>query len=364
VQCGTKIHQKSDFGFELSQEGYVNDIVEIPISKERWKQKETETTDKEKSALKGVLGSLGWHANQVAFWLSAAVSWNLSNVKCSTVQDLIEVNKLVKKAHAMKQQKLIIHAFQKDEELVAVAWEDAAHANRPDGSSTKGILIGLAPKQILEGDLVKVSVMFWQSAKIDRVCRSSGAAETRASVDAEDELYAVRMQWSEYLGHPVNLRNIDELISKTPGIVITDSRNVYDKLKHTVLTLKGAEKRTDIEALCLKDAMNTCNLEICWVNGDTQLANGLTKGSEPQQIELFIKLNFRWKIVYDPEMQSCRKRRSQGIQAMEHGQPKEDPSTKISSPTHNTSTAEQDTRGDNTTEKLKFHKPNDNSVGD
>ena len=39
-----------------------------------------------------------------------------------------------------------------------------------------------------------MSVISWRSGRIDRVCRSATCAETRAIVDLEDELFALRYQ--------------------------------------------------------------------------------------------------------------------------------------------------------------------------
>ena len=43
-------------------------------------------------------------------------------------------------------------------------------------------------------------------------------------------------------------------MSRVPGCVITDSRNVYDKLQSEVLVIKGAEKRSNMELLSSKEA--------------------------------------------------------------------------------------------------------------
>ena len=84
---------------------------------------------------------------------------------------------------------------------------------------------------------------------------------------------------------------------------------MYDRLQQTALTLKGEEKRSDIESLCLKEAMETTALEVRWVHGDAQLANILTKDSEYQQILLFQSLGGRWRITYDEQLMSGKRRR-------------------------------------------------------
>lgn len=80
------------------------------------------------------------------------------------------------------------------------AWSDASNPNRSSGHSTKGIFIGAADKGLSEGSLEKISPMYWQSSKIDRVCRAPGAWEAHTAIDSEDVLYLIWFQWSELLG--------------------------------------------------------------------------------------------------------------------------------------------------------------------
>ncbi|CAE7706670.1 unnamed protein product [Symbiodinium sp. CCMP2592] len=157
------------------------------------------------SQLRSVLGALSWHANQVAPLWSTAVSMLLSRIHTGTGQEIVDTNKLLRKAKLSQHQKMYIHKQSPDQMLLA-AWVDAADGSRPDGSSTKGVFIGWTHQRLLQGDLAKISPMFWQSAKIQRTCKSSGAAETRAAADAEDELYAVRFQAYEFSGHWIRQR--------------------------------------------------------------------------------------------------------------------------------------------------------------
>ena len=72
-----------------------------------------------------------------------------------TVNVLADTNKLLKKAKTLRQHKVRIHKM--DGPPVLACWVDAAHANRPDGSSTKGILVGWTGQPLLEGHLSKVT---------------------------------------------------------------------------------------------------------------------------------------------------------------------------------------------------------------
>jgi len=312
VQCGLTIEQKENCEFVLSQAEFLDEVSEIYISKKRFDEPDSPITESEKQQMRSVLGCLSWHSGQIAMEWSAPTGLLLSRVNKATVSDLVETNKLLKKAKIRKSSTMLIHSLQPSDMIVAT-WADAAHANRVDGGSTKGVIIGLTSKNLLSGQLDLINPIFWHSAKVSRTCRSSAAAETLSAVDGEDQMFAIRFQTSEFLGYPTDIWNCNETVKRIPGVLVSDSKNLYDRLSQTVLTLKGAEKRSDIETLCLKEAMDDVGVEVRWVNGDSQLANSLTKDSELQQLMMFSSRNGRWKIVYDGDFISGRKRKSLGL---------------------------------------------------
>ena len=158
--------------------------------------------------------------------------------------------------------------------------------------------------------------VYWKSGKIDRVCRSPAAAETIAALDGEDDLLFLRIMWSELCGNRLDPGNQNECAAKIKGHLITDAKNLYDKLSSPIMVVKGCEKRSSIEALGLRENLQRSQATISWVNGDAMVANSLTKTTEKHQMMLFVQLGFRWKVVYDAQMQSAKVRRRQGIEAL------------------------------------------------
>ena len=318
IQCGVRI-QQTDQGFLLSQARYVEDIPEIAVHGSRRKGGNQPTTAWEKTKLRALLGAVSWHAQQVAPHLSAEVGLLLSSVNESTVSTVLQANQLLQSAKARRQHQMLIHAFPPEVELGCYAWVDAANENRRDGGSTQGIFIGMAPLSLLQGQVEKISPISWQSHKIDRTCRSPGAAETQAAVNGEDQLYYVRYQWSELLFGTPSTKDPDQAVTKVTGCVITDSRNVYDKLHTEVLSIKGAEKKSNIELLSLKEAQARTKVIIRWVHSEAQLGNSLTKHNANKELELFYRMRHSWRIVEDPQMRSARKRRTEGLETLQDG---------------------------------------------
>ncbi|CAE7233778.1 RE1 [Symbiodinium sp. KB8] len=246
----------------------------------------------------------------------------LVEVTRSTVDTMIRANILLAQAKAKQGYKMQIHGHDPNSEVMFVAWVDAANGNRVDGGSTQGIFVGATATRIMEGDICDVSPVSWASQKIDRSCRSPGASEAQAAVNGEDTLYSIRFQWGEMLNGVPDLHRPDSVVRAVKGCVVTDSRNVYDKLETEVLVVKGAEKRTSIEMLAVKESQICTEVQMRWVHSEAQLANTLTKAGATREYDLFYKMGHRWRLVEDPTMMSARRRKQMGLQPLEQADKK------------------------------------------
>ena len=78
--------------------------------------------------------------------------------------------------------------------------------------------------------------------------------------------------------------------SKVARCVITDSRNVYDKLRTEVLSIKETKKESNIELLSLKEAQARTKVIMRWVHSEAQLGNSLTKHNANKELELVYQI--------------------------------------------------------------------------
>ena len=316
TQCGVVVEQTPQ-GFELSQPTYLDNLHEINVCASRKKCRGDLTTDREKSQLRALLGGISWHAQQVAPYLAADVSLLLTEVSRSTVETIVKASCLLHAAKQKQSYKMKIHAFKETDDLTMIMWVDAANANRIDGGSTQGLFMGITSKEILRGAVCPVSPMAWHSQKIERTCRSPGAAEAQAAVNGEDCLYYGRYEWSELLHGGGDLHEPDQLVRLTGGCVVTDSRNVYDRLETEVMVIKGAEKRTSLELLAIKESQANTGVEMRWVHSEAQLANSLTKAGGLREYDLYYKMGHQWRLVEDTSMMSAKRRKEMGLQPLE-----------------------------------------------
>ena len=169
-------------------------------------------------------------------------------------------------------QAILIFSFRTEERLALIGWGDAALQNR-------GPLFTCSSVRALQGEESLMSVISWRSGRIDRVCRSATCAETRAIVDLEDELSALRYQWSGMSGNSMMENSPDDMARLVLVACVTDSKDLYDKMQHTVITPK--ERRVDIECLALKEGLETFSAKFFWIHG-AQLCDSLAKDTETE----------------------------------------------------------------------------------
>ena len=72
--------------------------------------------------------------------------------------------------------------------------------------------------------------------------------------------------------------------------------------------------RSAVEALCLQQAAARAGTEFRWSHNENMVADGLTK-TKPAAMEPLMRLikDGKWKLVYDPEMLSTRRRKQLGF---------------------------------------------------
>ena len=317
-QCGITVTQHEDGSIGLKQERFIEEIEEITLSRDRARHGDLPTSNAEKGWLRGALGSLSWLCGQTCFMYSADVGFLISTIPVSTVDTINKTNLLIRQVKKWKHLEYRIHPFHPDSELTMVCWADAAWANRPNGKdSTEGIFIGMSDEKFLKGHERDVTPIYWRSSKISRVCRSPACAETQASVDGEDDLLYLRVLWFEMIGGELNPRFPNEAASQIPAALITDSTNLYDKIHRPAVVIKGAEKRSDIECISLRENIADNDTPLFWAHGGAMLANSLTKPHEKHQAMNYVNMNFRFKVIFDEERRSEKVRRKHGMNPLE-----------------------------------------------
>jgi transposase InsO family protein len=257
----------------LNQDGYTNNLTVIDIERDKLCMKDLPLNDSEKEQLRSKIGQVLWVARQTRPDVMYDVCHLAANYKNATIQDLIDINKVIKKIGTSK----ITLTFQPLQgEVNLVVFTDASFANLPDGATQGGYLI------LLMGEGGRFSPICWNSKRIRRVVRSTLAGETLALAEGID--------MGVYLSEMVQeLCNID----RCNLVCITDNKSLFEALKSNK---QVSEKRLRLEISNIKDMLAQGIIkEVKWYESVKQLADCLTKkGASPYH--LISVLNKGWWI--------------------------------------------------------------------
>ena len=239
-----------------------------------------------------------------------------SCVAGATVDTLHSANKVLRKLRQGPAE-LYTRKMPENEMHHVVAWSDASWANRKDGKSTGGYLIGLCGQGVLDGKRGHVTVVSWGTNKLKRVAKSSMSAELQALANTEDELHLCRLAWAEFNGHPIDLNKTDEIVKQVPGTIIIDAKSIYDALTSQNQPLQLAEKRSALELLAYLKNTEANGTLTRWVHGGANLADGLTKLGAHPMLREFLETS-TWSLVYDPAQQAGKKRQAKGLDKLKN----------------------------------------------
>ena len=308
-QCGIMVEQQKDGSIVQHQDEYLSALAEIDLTPERAKQVNLPVTETERTQLRALLGGLQWLVTQTFVYGMIDVNLLQSCVTTATVDTILTANKVLRKLRAGPN-RLVCKEIQGSVHLVA--WSDASWANRKDGSSTGGYIIGITSQEVLDGKRGHVSVVSWNTNKLRRVARSSMAAEMQALANAEDELHLCRLAWLEFNGFEVDLNQVDEALQNISGTVIIDAKAIYDVLISDNQPIQLSEKRTALELLAYLRNTESNHTETRWVHGEANLADGLTKIGHHPMLREFLETS-TWCFVHDSSQLSGKKRKAKGL---------------------------------------------------
>ena len=308
-QCGISVEQQTDGSIIQHQEEYLAAMSEIEISADRAKMLNTPVTETERTQLRALLGGLQWLVTQTRVDGMIDVNLLQSCVTTATVENLNSANKILRK---LRQGPPKMFNRKIDGPLHIVAWSDASWANRRDGKSTGGFLIGICGEGVLDGNRGHVSIISWGTNKLKRVARSSMAAEMQALANAEDELHLCRLAWLEFNGKAVDLNYVDSILHEIPGTVVIDAKSIYDALTSQNQPTQLSEKRTALELIAYLRNTEANGTITRWVHGGANLADGLTKLGVHPMLREFLETS-TWALVNDGSQLSGKRRKEQGL---------------------------------------------------
>ena len=309
--AGCNIKQMPDKSIRIDQQTYVDRwLEEIPLSAHRAREVKSSLTPSEVSQLRGLIGTLSWKATQTGPHYQADTSMLLSEIPYATVNTILKANKLIREVKRESQQFLLFPNWNCPwEDIAIVTWCDAGNHNRPDRSSTLGMISGAVPKDFLEGQERAVAILHWRSSKTPRQCLGSNGAEVQSITEGEDSNFKLRAMWTEIHGVPLARGNIYQQVrDHVAGALVMDTRGIYDAMVRNISSLHGLRSsRAGYElTLAVQQALQL-RTSLRWVNGLAQLADCLTKAAERKVFLQFLSQRQQWRLIHDEKFVAGKK---------------------------------------------------------
>ena len=304
--AGTHIVQHSDKSITMNQKDYTERwIEEVSIDPNR--SRKSPLTPSEVTALRGVLGTISWRSTQTAPEYLAETSLLLSEIGKATIETLHKANKLVREMRRRAAQGLLFPTWD-TKDFAVVTWTDASQGNRPDRSSTVGILSALAPADVLWGEERQFSVLQWKSGKAPRQSLGSNGSEVQGLTLGEDMNFQLRALIAEMLGAVPERGHLNEHAKKVKGALVLDSRGIYDTATRNLSGLHGPrDSRCGYELTLAVNRAYQIGTQFRWVNGLAQLADALTKVNAIKVMLQFYQQRQMWRLIHDEKFESGRK---------------------------------------------------------
>ena len=228
---GRQLEQSMDSRvITITMSHYVSNIKSVSLPKDIRSTPDKLLNAEMHSQYRGLVGALQWLQAQGNPGLAYDVGVLQSKSAAPIVNDLMVANKTLRAAWQMKDTTIRITRLPTN--FVWVIMTDAAHANRPDLSSTSGHLILAAHPNILRGENFPVSVLGWNSRKIRRKVRSSLGVECAAMSTGLEHGDLLRVMYGEIPGDFIDFVGCLRAVPHRDGVRSIQRLHVPCKRRH------------------------------------------------------------------------------------------------------------------------------------
>ena len=255
---GINLKQNEDYTISLDQVAYINSISTIPVTEERLHKKAEQITSSERKQLRSAVGKLNW----VSSTSRPDIGYSVGDVRTSkkaTVENILKVNKVI--THVKNSVSSIkFPKFKSIQDIYIQVYTDSSYANLEDKGSMGGHVVFLT-------DGSNACPIAWQAKKIQRIVRSSTAAETLALVEGCERAYLIGRLFTELISG----KNKQH---KKPIECVTDNNNLF-KSSHNTHSLE--DKRLQLEMNIIRQMISRDEMKLSWCKSEEQLSDVLTK---------------------------------------------------------------------------------------
>ena len=291
-----------DKSIKVTMKEYHQDLQPVRISQERKKDPSSSLNPGEHKHLRAILGSLQWLVAQ----LRIDCGFQLSSLQAEapTIGTLQRANLLLRQ---MKQHADFALQFKpldlKGAGILVVS--DASLGNVLKSGSAEGeplkkvySLVMIADANLMAGRTGRFTILDARSHRLQRVCRSTFAAELLGIEEAMDTGQYCRGVLAEAFGHPLDRKPLDLSTDAVPMMTVTDAKDAYDKSCSDTPSY-GSQKSLAFTIAWIRTMLNRCNTSLRWTSAENMIIDCGTKPMDYSQLHQVLEANERC-VTYSP----------------------------------------------------------------
>ena len=313
-------YEGDDYVVEVDQNFYAEALPDLSIEPERLRRTDNpQLTPDEVSACRAGLGAIQWTATQTQLQACARSNLLLSQLTADhDMNTAREIQDLIKEIRSNPVSLKFWHlpSVQHWQDATIITLADQAHANRPSGDSTGGLLTLMGGPEHQNGATGRLSIVGWKTWKLKRKAISTNDGEIQSMLEGEDINFRTRFLWSQINGCRCEgdmLNRASSMVRCVGGIVGTDSKGGFDAVTRSEGPMLGlTNARSALQAYQLREQLDTGGARLIWLAGDWNLSDAFTKKAlvARQGLMQFLR-NFLWRLHYDPQFITSERKSKQ-----------------------------------------------------
>ena len=315
VHCGRQYEKHADGEITISMKAYIQNLRKADLTLERMKQLDDELSASESHEFRGINGCLQWVTRDLLYPFQFVVKVLQRRQGQARVRDLLKASEVIDEIKQHEDFTLTFRVLDltscgltgvSDVSLGGV--DRFGYLTEQDSKTAKiysqaGVGIFVGEKSLVSlGARGKFNGLECDSRTITRVCRPSIAAETRGLGLQVDSTQFYTDLLSEILGESApssNNLHLKQNAIEWPKMIVTDARDVYDKLS----TEKGGllrQKALTLEIATIREWLVNSGALIRWTADENMIMNGLTKDhKESRQHLARVLQKAEWSVQRD-----------------------------------------------------------------
>jgi len=306
VFCGKKIQRLPSGEVVLTMREYHENLKIPVVPRARRKDLSSLLSPSENRQLKQLTGSLQWLVSQLRF----DKGFSLSSIQSEppTVGALLRACTLARELQGDPHFALTFRRVDYRKGGI-VTNHDAALGNVDESGnssvesyqkthSQSCYCVMLGDPDLMQGQPGFFNVLDFRSHKLQRVARSSYAAETLGCEEALDNSELCRALLAEVRGVDVLKLGGDLAVCSVPELLVTDAKDTHDRV--TKETGYGAQKSLVLTLAGLRQSLKKPNTALRWTDTSNMFVDGGTKEMLTDHLRTVLTQG-RWSVQYDPE---------------------------------------------------------------